>query len=69
VLIFGTPLDFRLATGARATSIRASLVQCDLDGGEIGRNRGIDVGIIGDTGIVMEQLTALARRRASARRW
>jgi acetolactate synthase-1/2/3 large subunit len=33
----------------------------DLDGAEIGRNRPIDVGIVGDTGMVMEQLTQLAR--------
>jgi len=62
VLIFGTPLDFRLGYGRESHfNPAASLVQVDLDGGEIGRNRGIDVGIIGDTGIVMEQLTALAR--------
>jgi acetolactate synthase-1/2/3 large subunit len=62
VLIFGTPLDFRLGYGRESHfNPAASLIQIDLDGAEIGRNRGIDVGIIGDTGIVMEQLTALAR--------
>ena len=61
VLIFGTPLDFRLGYGRESHfNPSAAIVQVDLDGAEIGRNRPIDVGIVGDTGIVMEQLTALA---------
>jgi len=61
VIIFGTPLDFRLGYG-RDTHINpaAKLIQVDLDGKEIGRNRGVDVGIIGDTGMVMSQLTECA---------
>lgn len=61
VLIFGTPLDFRLGYG-RDTHFNpeAAVVQIDLDGGEIGRNRPIEIGIVGDTGLVMEQLTQLA---------
>jgi acetolactate synthase-1/2/3 large subunit len=62
VLIFGTPLDFRLGYGRDSHfNPSAALVQIVLDGGEIGRNRPIEIGIIGDTGIVMEQLTALAK--------
>ena len=63
VLIFGTPLDFRLGYG-RPTHINedAKLIQVDLDGGEIGRNRAVEVGIVGDTGLVMAGLTDLARR-------
>jgi acetolactate synthase-1/2/3 large subunit len=62
VLIFGTPLDFRIGYG-RSTHINADakLIHVDLDGKELGKNRGADVGIIGDTGLVMEQLTACAR--------
>jgi acetolactate synthase-1/2/3 large subunit len=62
VLIFGTPLDFRLGYG-RDTHFNqgAKLIQVDLDGAEIGHNRAIEVGIVGDTGIVMEQLTGLAK--------
>ena len=61
VLIFGTPLDFRLGYG-RGSHINehAKLIQVDLDGSEPGRNRACEVGIIGDTGIVMAQLTDLA---------
>ncbi|MFQ5665290.1 MAG: thiamine pyrophosphate-binding protein [Candidatus Binatia bacterium] len=61
VLIFGTPLDFRLGYGRESHfNPSAAVIQVDLDGAEIGRNRPIDVGIVGDTGLVMAQLTALA---------
>ncbi|MBI3781788.1 MAG: acetolactate synthase [Deltaproteobacteria bacterium] len=62
VMIFGTPLDFRLGYGRESHfNPEAKLIQIDLDGAEIGRNRPIDIGIVGDTGIVMEQLTQLAK--------
>jgi len=63
VLIFGTPLDFRIGYG-RSSHIdpEAKIIQVDLDGGEIGRNRAIEVGLIGDTGIIMEQLTQAAKK-------
>lgn len=61
VVIFGTPLDFRLGYG-RDTHFNSSaaIIQVDLDGAEIGRNRSIDVGIVGDSGLVMRQLAELA---------
>lgn len=61
VLIFGTPLDFRLGYG-RESHIhpQAKLIHVDLDGAELGRNRACEVGIVGDTGIVMAQLVDLA---------
>ena len=61
ILIFGTPLDFRLGYG-RDTHFNpnAKLIQVDLDGAEIGRNRAVEVGIVGDTGIVMGQLEQAA---------
>ena len=66
VLIFGTPLDFRIGYG-RGSHInpQAKLIHVDLDGRELGKNRGADVGVIGDTGLVMEMLTHCAR----AARW
>jgi acetolactate synthase-1/2/3 large subunit len=62
ILIFGTPLDFRLGYG-RDTHLNpaAKLIQVDLDPRELGRNRGCDVGIVGDTGLVMAQLSDAAR--------
>jgi acetolactate synthase-1/2/3 large subunit len=62
VLIFGTPLDFRIGYGRdRVINPDAKLIQVDLDGRELGRNRPCDVGIIGDTGMVMAGLTACAK--------
>jgi acetolactate synthase I/II/III large subunit len=61
ILIFGTPLDFRIGYGREShINPKAKLIHVDLDGNEPGRNRGCEVGIIGDTGLVMEQLTELA---------
>ena len=66
VVIFGTPLDFRLGYGEKVNS-GAKLIQVDLDGAEIGRNRTVDVGIVGDCGRVLDQLTAaLAEKKAHA---
>jgi len=73
ILIFGTPLDFRLGYGGSShLNPAAKLIQVDLDGGEIGRNRHVDVGIVGDTGMVMAQLTELAGTSGgnpAAREW
>ncbi len=65
VVVFGTPLDFRLGYG-RETHINpdARLVQIDLDPSEIGRNRDVDVGIVGDTGLVMDALVEMAPKRS-----
>ncbi|MFO0549685.1 MAG: thiamine pyrophosphate-binding protein [Polyangiaceae bacterium] len=60
--VFGTPLDFRLDYG-RAIPAGAKVVQIDLDGGEIGRNRRIDLAIHGDSGLVLEQLLALVKEK------
>jgi acetolactate synthase-1/2/3 large subunit len=64
VLIFGTPFDFRLDYG-RAISADAKIVQVDLDGRELGRNRRVDVAIDGDTGVVLEQLVAAYAEKKS----
>jgi acetolactate synthase-1/2/3 large subunit len=54
-VVLGTPFDFRLEYG-RAINPGAKVVQVDLDGAELGRNRRIDIGIDGDSGVVLEQL-------------
>ena len=49
-------------TAASRTSIpSAKIVQIDLDGAELGRNRRVDVGIDGDSGVVLEQLRGAPR--------
>lgn len=55
VLIAGAPLDFRLNYG-QSINAGAALVQVDLDPTELGRNREPSVGIVGDAGVVLEQI-------------
>ena len=65
--VFGTPFDFRVDYGRTATwNPDAKIVQIDLDGAELGRNREVDVAIHGDSGLVLEQL-ARERRADEAR--
>jgi acetolactate synthase-1/2/3 large subunit len=57
VLALGVDWDFRLGFGRRLPE-GAAVVQVDVDASHIGRNRPIDVGIVGDPGKVIEQLLA-----------
>ena len=57
VFVFGTPFDFRVDYGRSPTWAEgAKIVQIDLDGSELGRNRRVDIAIDGDSGLVLEQL-------------
>ena len=65
VLICGTPLDFRLGYGA-GIGEGATLIQVDSDATEIGRNRAVELGIVGDSRSVLAQLTdGLGKTKAS----
>ena len=55
VLALGVDWDFRLGFGRRLPE-GVTVIQVDVDGAHIGRNRPVDVGIVGDPGRVMEQL-------------
>ncbi|MGZ6126197.1 MAG: thiamine pyrophosphate-binding protein [Myxococcales bacterium] len=68
VVIAGTPLDFRLGYGAGIAET-AKIVQIDTDASEIGRNRGVEIGIIGDSRSVLEQLAAALPRRPRGEAW
>ncbi len=57
VLVVGTPLDFRLGYGD-AFREDAKLIQIDVDPTEIGRNRAVEIGIAGDSRVVLEQIAA-----------
>ena len=57
VLLLGKRLDHRYRYGG-VFSEEAKLIQADPSPAEIGRNRGVAVGIQGDLGAVVEQLTA-----------
>ena len=61
VILFGTPWDFRLGYG-REVPPTTQVIQVDLDPQVIGHNRGADVGIVGDTGLIMKQLASAGRR-------
>ncbi len=61
VFVFGTPFDFRVEYGRSPTwAETVRIVQVDLDGAELGRNRRVDVAIHGDSGIVLTQLLEAA---------
>lgn len=65
-VVLGTPFDFRLEYG-RAINPSAKVIQVDLDGSEMGRNRRVDLAIHGDSGLVLEQLLAeVPQKRAEA---
>ncbi|MFQ5861330.1 MAG: thiamine pyrophosphate-binding protein, partial [Dehalococcoidia bacterium] len=61
VLLLGKRIDYRVAFG-RFFSPEAKLLQVDPSPAEIGRNRGVAVGIVGHLGAVVEQLTQAASR-------
>ena len=61
VVLLGKRLDHRYRYGG-AFSPDARLVQVDPSAGEIGRNRGVSVGILGDIGAVVEQMAAEAAK-------
>jgi acetolactate synthase-1/2/3 large subunit len=69
ILVIGTPFDFRLGYGRRLAE-DAQIIQVDLEYGEIGHNRGVDVGIVGDAAAVLSQLTAaIGKIDASRSSW
>jgi acetolactate synthase-1/2/3 large subunit len=69
VLIAGTPLDFRLGYGT-GIGEDAKIIQIDSDASEIGRNRAVEVGIIGDSRSVLTQIgQALPKATAHSREW
>lgn len=62
VLLLGKRLDHRYRYGrAPFFDAAAKLIQVDPSPAEIGRNRGVHVGILGDIGAVVRQMTDAAR--------
>src|SRR6266566_6215356 len=56
VLVLGAPLDFRLGYGRPPTFAEdARVVMIDVDAAELGRNRSLALGLIGDLGVVLRQ--------------
>ncbi|MBO19699.1 MAG: hypothetical protein CL732_04070, partial [Chloroflexi bacterium] len=66
VLLLGKRLDHRYRYGG-VFSDTAKLIQADPSAAEIGRNRGVTVGIEGDLGAVVEQITAACKASSSTK--
>ena len=66
VLVFGTPLDFRLRYGESIPK-SAKVVQVDLEHSLIGQNRHIDVGIPADTCLTLTALTDAIRAEGGSK--
>jgi acetolactate synthase-1/2/3 large subunit len=58
LLALGVDWDFRLGYGQKNFNPDVKVIQVDVDGTHIGRNRPVDVGIVGDPGKVIGQLLA-----------
>jgi acetolactate synthase-1/2/3 large subunit len=69
IIIMGTPFDFRLGYGQRLNP-QAKVIQVDLDYGELGHNRDVDLGICGDAAAILTQLTeALGSQGSKSDDW
>ena len=64
ILIVGCPFDFRLGYGRRLRS-DAIVVQIDLDYRNVGKNRDISMGLVGDCGAILKAVAQAASGRAS----
>ncbi len=68
-VLIGTAIDFRLSYGAPPLFNRdGKVIQIDIDQTEIGHNRPVDVGILGDTKEVLKQLIAELVQRGVPKR-
>ncbi len=55
VVVVGTPFDFRLRYGA---SLKApTVVQIDMGFTTVGRNRDVEIGLVGDVGVILQLVT------------
>src|SRR5581483_1057630 len=64
ILIVGCPFDFRLGYGRRLRA-DATVVQIDLDYRNVGKNRDISLGLVGDCGAILKAVEQAASGRAS----
>ncbi len=70
LLLVGTKLDFRLNYGQPPLiPANAKIVWLDTLGQDIGVNRGADVGIVGDVGLIMGQITDALGNTANHASW
>jgi acetolactate synthase I/II/III large subunit len=62
IVIVGTPFDFRMGYGRRI-STKLQLVQIDMDYRTVGKNRDIDLGLVGDPGAILGAVLQAASGR------
>jgi acetolactate synthase I/II/III large subunit len=62
IVIVGTPFDFRMGYGRRI-STKATLVQIDMDYRTVGKNRDIDLGLVGHPGAILGAVLQAATGR------
>jgi acetolactate synthase-1/2/3 large subunit len=62
IIIVGTPFDFRMGYGKRIGR-DLKLVQIDMNYGTVGRNRDIDLGLVGHPGAILGAVTQAASGR------
>jgi len=68
IVIVGTPFDFRMGYGKRLPK-DATVVQIDMDYRVVGRNRDVDLGLVGDPGAILRAVTeAAGKAKGGARR-
>jgi acetolactate synthase-1/2/3 large subunit len=69
ILALGVDWDFRLGYGQRGFAPDARVIQVDVDAVHIGRNRPVEIGIVGDPGKVIAQLLAAGLGNAEEPAW
>ncbi len=67
VVVIGTPLDFRLGYGR--FNREAKVIMVDHDAGGMGRNRPVDVGVVGHVDLALELLASGIGRGATSKAW
>lgn len=67
VIVVGTPLDFRLAYGKFNPS--AKVIMVDRDESQMGKNRPVHVGIVGNVKLSLEALSANLRQGPERKDW
>ncbi|MDZ5454828.1 thiamine pyrophosphate-binding protein [Labrys sp. ZIDIC5] len=62
LVIVGTPFDFRMGYGKRISK-DLKLIQIDMDYRTVGKNRDIDLGLVGDPGAILDAVLQAASGR------
>jgi acetolactate synthase-1/2/3 large subunit len=64
IIIVGTPFDFRMGYGQRLSK-KAKIVQIDMDYRTVGKNRDVDLGLVGDPGAILSAVEQAASGRGN----